>query len=512
MSADDQALEAKLAALYTDPPWRLPLPMPPPATGDSALDALFVDLVGTFQDAGRIEDRKERLGADARPVVRETTVRWCEHIVADRPARTMVGSDETTASIADLDVRTAVQTRMRAAAVAWQLRQWLFGNLLGVLAKAPDEALVTHLLRWLEELKEPALLAHVAGVLILLPAGAARDHALDTLAGRFVPGDPLAPLAAVALVVREGTGALARVKTTFEQMEPYERGATAVQLSRRRAEVDLDACPDWADVLYPGVLGNAWAIEASYRLHTVKTAEPLLRALRHTDVDAYWTDILARLRAVDDPKAAPVLEALAKGLPEQEKGKRLSRTSTTVLALVKRLRRKRDVVDRASFETRPGVGTDGGPIVVLSADVATSWRGVPKDWTGEGDSDYDRACAASEGGVGMLMVAGKRALVIGDQTVGFATLSDGTPMFVVRGTDLQIELGMRERGAWKKTKLALDVGEGGAIVLDAAHTPSSAPEGAHAALDLSAGKYDVALLGTDAVFAFKLALGKAKKS
>lgn len=500
--------EARADALYADPPWRLPKPLPPPATGDAQLDALFLALDGKFEDAASVDKSATELAGNETLGVRDTALAWVEHIIRDRPP---VLPDDYSA--VPPDVRAIVNERNLAARNAWALRTWVFSSVLKVLTPRDDDVVRDAFARYVELDAAPRLVWEVAEALFrTLPEGPSRNRWLDGLVRHFVPGDPLAPRGVDALVIRDGTAAAPRIRTTFDAMDDTSRVHCAISLSRRK-EVDLDAFPDWADILYPKVLGVPWALEAFYPLHAVKTAEPLLRALRYTDEDVYWTDMLASLRRVDDPSSADRLEEIAKTLPTQPKGeKKRSRTSNTVLALVKRLRRKRDVVDRASFETKPGVGTDGGPILVLGEDAARAWQGVPADWNGDGESDYDRACAATdvEDELGKLVVDGKRALVIGEQGVGLAMLADGVPMLVVRGTDLQIEIAMRERGAWKKKRREIDVGGQGLVLLDAVHTLASATEGAVVHVPLPRGPRDVYELRTDDVLAVKLPPSRAR--
>jgi len=49
-------------------------------------------------------------------------------------------------------------------------------------------------------------------------------------------------------------------------------------------------------------------------------------------------------------------------------------------------------------------------------------------------------------------------------------------LVVTLGTAQQIEAALRERRAWKKTRLVLDVGDSGALLLDAARTVASAAQ------------------------------------
>ncbi len=479
----------------------MPKDLPASATGDAALDALF-DLSAGFRSPAVVERVNQLRARAAEPAIRAAAMRLIELILDDRPPLPLGAYPHwSTKEIADEALRALAQERVQSAASSWVMRSWIVVVMLEVLGTKLDDAFPEALAAWIDKAADPSLRGHVAQALL---DATTESRFLEPLAKHFVPGDPLVGIASVAVLLLSRDDILARMRTMFATLDVGDRGRAAIHLSRR-PEIDLDACPDWVDVLYPGVLGVPWAIEASYKLHGLRTSEPLLRALEYTDVDVYWTTILGRLHAIDDLRAAAPLEELAKTLPAQEKGKRLSRTSNTLVVLAKRLRRKRDVVDEASFETMPGMGTDGGPIVLLSNDVAGEWQGVPADWSGQGDSDYDRACAASDEGVGALRVRKMRGLAIGEQSLGVAMLADGATMLVVRGTDLQLEMAMREKGAWKKTRHVIAVGDQGAFLLDAAHTTASAPEGGSKALPLRSGRYDVWQLRTDESFALKLA-------
>jgi hypothetical protein len=260
-------------------------------------------------------------------------------------------------------------------------------------------------------------------------------------------------------------------------------------------------------VLFPGVVTIPQAIELTYRFATVRTAEPLLRALVHRVDEPYWTDLLEHLRRVDDATAAPRLEALAETLPEAPKGKRLSRSPSALRALAKRLRRVRP--ERSSFELRPGAGTDGGPLVLLPREVADAWGGTSPDGSGttEPSSAYDRACAASDAGQGNVVVAGTCALVLRAEAVEVASLADGRWVLVALGTALQVEEALSVPQAWESTGLALEFGESGALLLDAAQSVESARtvEGASVELAMAPGRYDVSALSDGQCEAWLLA-------
>jgi hypothetical protein len=496
-------LAVRLAAL-TDPPLRLPRPLPPPASGDGEVDARFAALDAPVHTHGlRIEEARAALaGAPPSAAVARAAARWLHAIAAERapppPPRELVRTR---------DEQLQLGTLLQPVRVAWGARQLLAGHLAALLVHHDDRAHATLLSRLdahphLAALLSPHLLAS------LPPEGPARATALARLGAHLVPGDHRAPIAAVALVLRDGFAAGPALRAFLDACpDDLERARVAVAVSGRRAEVDLDAEPGWIDVLFPKVVHLGVAIELLYRLHDVRTAEPLLRALAYRDDEPCWADLLEGLRRVDDASAAPRLEAIAATLPEEPRGKRLSRSPRSLRALAKRLRRAQN--DRASFTLEPGVGTEGGPILLVPQHAAHAWQGVPRDQPGPTDrpSDYDRACAASDAGQGALAVGGAKALVLAEQVVEHAPLAGGGWLLVALGTSLQLEEALRAPRKWKKTRITLEVGESGAVLLDAAHTPTSASreEGALASLALRPGRYDVLAVSDPSLRAWRLA-------
>lgn len=488
--------DALLAARFPDAPWLVLSPLPAPATGHADLDALFLAL-DQLAPREAVEAAARSLAEDSRrPEIRAACARWLDRITSDRsPSR------PSPAALAELDeaARARAHQRMALSHAPQEQRRRLAENLARLLLAEPDEPTCRLALSWLARPCDPGAWDALAGALTgaLRRAPSAVGGVFDALAQRLGPGDPLAPIAVEALVVRDGIGAAPAIRRAIQEAaSDWDRARLAVRVVKCKAEVDYDREPAWVDVLFPGVVHLPWAIELTYPLTTARTSAPLLRALRHdyapSLLEAHWADLLASLARVDDPSCVAQLEELARELPEAPKGMRLQRSKNAVLALVKRLKRRREVIDAASFVVEPGVGTDGGPILVVAKDAARKWAGAPPGWDGSGsDSDYDRACACSEGGLGALPVDGRAALVVDEQAVQVARLAPGELLLVASGTDLQVEAMLRDRRAFKKTAIAVDVADEGLVLLDAARTLDRAGDGAALTVALPQGRYKV---------------------
>src|SRR5262249_39294723 len=147
----------------------------------------------------------------------------------------------------------------------------------------------------------------------------------------------------------------------------------------------------------------------------LRTAPPLLLALPLLQDEPLLADALNALRRIDDASAAEPLRAFAATLPAKQRSRK------SVLAVAKHLARERKEADLARFAETAAVGSDGGPVLVLDAEAADAWPGVPRDYaTTTADNAYDRACAAVDSGrAGFVAAGGARALVLPGQHAGF---------------------------------------------------------------------------------------------
>ncbi len=395
----------------------------------------------------------------------------------------------------------------------------LYHGLVQLLAGWADDATRARMAAWIREghvdLPKTVSLASA----ILSTAQEAHQHHLEVLVEHVAPGDPLLPLGACAMALRDGTGAIPVLAEVLTRTSSDERRVTRERLANFE-HVNLDAEPEWVEVL--GLGGTAHCVLYSETTpRELKTAEPILRALelplpeaeepdRASREEAWWADLLNKLKRLDDPRSALRLETLAKTLPKTEKGQpKRHRSSNAVMTLVKRLRRKRDKVEQASFEFTSSISGDGGPALVVSRDAAVHWKGADEDGAG----DYERACEASEQGeVAKLVIGDRQSLVFGELEDGIrvAHLTETETLLAWLGTDLMIEMAMRERGAWKKAKPVLEVGETGAVLLDAGGKLDAAKPDGVADLPLVPGTYAVHELRTDGVYALKLSPTKPK--
>lgn len=140
----------------------------------------------------------------------------------------------------------------------------------------------------------------------------------------------------------------------------------------------------------------------------------------------------------------------------------------------------------------------GGPVVLLPAEHAASWRGtgapkgakVPAGWTwgksGGPTTDYDRALEPNDfketarGSLGWLDVAGGQALVLGDeQTTVWLPTDDGG--VVVRGPDVSAADAAAVRASvptsgWKHYLDGLTLKDGRVFLFDSAFPGAAKPE------------------------------------
>jgi hypothetical protein len=220
-------------------------------------------------------------------------------------------------------------------------------------------------------------------------------------------------------------------------------------VSRLAELVDFDATPEWVEAL-------AWNGVPSvllYAVYRTTTLAPLLALLPFVDGDRL-KDLLDALKTKGDPAAGPVLRAYARSHPASAK---------FVLAAANKLGKP--------SEPEIGVGTDGGPILLIDATAAKTWTGARGD-----GRDYERACKAADRGCGFIDVAGTVALVLPEQRASYA---NGV-----------ITIDADEKpGRFKKLASQIAFAST-ALLLDAAYPVKAAPKGAVAKLPLK-GSYAV---------------------
>lgn len=111
-----------------------------------------------------------------------------------------------------------------------------------------------------------------------------------------------------------------------------------------------------------------------------------------------------------------------------------------------------------------------------------------------------------------MLVRGATALALQAQAVEVASLAGGEWLLVAQGTGSQLEEALSLPQAWAATGLALEIGESGAVLLDAAHSVDTGRtlEGASVELTMASGRYDVRVLSDGRCEAWRLAPSKTR--
>lgn len=501
-------LDARLAKLVPHPPWGPLAPWPAVDIGDAAL----VEVAARLALAPEVANAAaEQLLATRDPAVG----RALERVLA------RAGAGFVPYALLDLsahgsDVQARANQLATAAAGERLLRADALVRVLAVIEGLAD-AEAEERLRAL--LASPDTSAHVCALLagsllgqrcyalpgsptatMMRDRGRKRDASrrasrpvLERMAAHLAPRDPLAPFAVEAALALDPAKALADTERVLGALDEREALALRAAVFARFFDlagaptgvVALDEAPGWSEVIAPLLRSGHTTLRLAvgHALAGCGTSAPVVSALAHAD-GAALGDLLATLRRIDDRAAAGPLEAFAASAPADAR--------PLVLALVKRLRRKRDASPtRASFAFAGAVGTDGGPIVVLRGEDAAGWRGVaPTYGTPEhARGDYERACDAETTGDFGLLDRGD-GLVVAAPQVSVA-LVDGQVWLVSSGAELEVELAAAIRTGRKKWKPTFQVGDGGLVVLDATRTIERAEEGARLDLTVPAGRYAI---------------------
>ena len=137
------------------------------------------------------------------------------------------------------------------------------------------------------------------------------------------------------------------------------------------------------------------------------------------------------------------------------------------------------------------VGTGGGPLIVIPAEIAHHWRGDEAIWPPTGDlsliwetvrknSDYGRACNV-DGYLGVLEVGPGMCLVLGDEPMQTTMLPTEGGCLIVRWMYAESEEDVLSAARsvpedlWEETPHRIDVGIGGLLILDSAYPGDGRP-------------------------------------
>lgn len=329
------------------------------------------------------------------------------------------------------------------------------------------------------------------------PDDAAHPALLDRLAKHAKRVDsPLLATALGALVIRAGAKAQAAVAkllaATPSPRRPKVRDALA------EVHVVLGPDPAWIDLFAPDFAkkdGLPYAVTAM--LGRWGDAKLVAHALAQRCSDESATELLGLLRDLADPSIGPTLAKLATERKGTAAGKRIA-------ALAKEL--GGDVPVGIDVTEEAGVGTDGGPIVLVPAAIASEWTGTtpPKgrkvktkfryDRVDAAATDYDEAC--DQGDVALVARSGGAVLVLPEQGAWFGRAKGDDALWCVLDGDRET---LAKHGAalkWKALRGTFTVGNGGVIALDAAQAANG--KGVNRAkLKLAAGAYGVEVAHVD---------------
>jgi hypothetical protein len=137
------------------------------------------------------------------------------------------------------------------------------------------------------------------------------------------------------------------------------------------------------------------------------------------------------------------------------------------------------------------VSTGGGPLIVISVEVAQHWGGdgglgLPNGglsmvWeTVRWDTDYGRACGVDDY-LGVLECGPGECLVLGDEPMATAFLPTEDGWLIVRWVHAECEEDVLKaiqsvpEGAWETTPHRFQVGDGGLLLFDSAYPGDDLP-------------------------------------
>ena len=161
------------------------------------------------------------------------------------------------------------------------------------------------------------------------------------------------------------------------------------------------------------------------------------------------------------------------------------------------------------------VNSGGGPLIVISVEVAHHWRGDGGLGLPDGDlsmvwdtvrkhTDYGRACGVADY-VGVLDVGPGKCLVLGDEPMLTTILPTNDCVLIVRWMYAESEEELLRAAqslpeeVWEATPHRVHVGSGGLVLFDSAYPgdnlPSTCDDGANAPwmiVPVPTGNYEVA--------------------
>lgn len=155
----------------------------------------------------------------------------------------------------------------------------------------------------------------------------------------------------------------------------------------------------------------------------------------------------------------------------------------------------------------PWATSNGGPLLLLSAEYLPDWAGVtvedpfdrPRDPAGNLiPDDYERACAVAEtsGYLGLIAVGSGQGLVLGDEPMQTAwwplsTLEGILVRWQCADSEAQVVEYLQRiaHQSWEPTGIALTVASQPLYLFDSACSGSEAEEMPHLVIALDAGEY-----------------------
>jgi len=325
------------------------------------------------------------------------------------------------------------------------------------------------------------------------PAFAAPRAVLENIASALTPKNRAFSHAVRAVYLLEGSiGLRDRVVPLLENAkDDAERRHIMTAVCGAGIQRLITADASWVDraaALFSDPAGINWHLQQLNRL------DLWLRALRFPMCARVFDGVTRAIKAIDDVSATPALRELAATLPRVPTAQD-ARAKPNVDRVIRFLERDRKKKLPKPPKRKDGLGTDGGPILLLTPTAAKAWKGSPKDYgepTCDPNNDYDRACDAPNGDrIAAIDVGGEKAIVLPEQGCELATVKPHT-WIIIRGDDDDIvwnALGP-EAVPFESIGTKLTVGADGLILLDAAY-PGAKPKGRKKALKLAAGEYDV---------------------
>jgi hypothetical protein len=247
------------------------------------------------------------------------------------------------------------------------------------------------------------------------------------------------------------------------------------------------ADPSWIDraaILLDDRAGFTYQLEALGRL------DLWLRTLRFSMASVVFDKVADALKEFDDLASAKVIREIAATLPLAPT-KHDGRSRSGLERLASYLERDRKQKLPKAPARMDGIGTDGGPILLLTPSAAKAWKGVP--------DDYDRACNAPQGGrAAVIQVGGEPAIVLPEQSCTLAKMKPSLWVIVAGQNDASV-WNVLGPGAvpFEPLGATLDVEDDGLLLLDAAFPGARPGKGRKKPVKLAKGRYRIEELHLD---------------